>query len=203
MLLGGMNEEMNSSSLVENVLLPGPLDVNPEFCLKLRHKKSDCRLCIENCPSGAISIGESVHIEDSLCVGCGICVNLCPTGTFELSNTSYEKLLHQVREGSDVKFSCSLLSKGQSFLQIPCIGYLNEAVMVAAVTFGAQSVTLNIGQCKKCDYIQGFRIGAKSLRRANQILSIFGISERVSATTGKIYFEYRANRSDLNSKKKL
>ena len=27
--------------------------------------------------------------------------------------------------------------------------------------------------------------------------------KRVSATTGKIYFEYRANRSDLNSKKKL
>jgi ferredoxin len=69
------------------------LDISPAYCLKLRHKDSSCRLCLESCPTSAISIDQSLTVDSSLCNGCGICVNVCPTGVFQLPDTPYRRLL--------------------------------------------------------------------------------------------------------------
>ena len=54
----------NDSHLIAGVI--------PERC-------TDCRLCKDVCPTGAISFIESVaHIEVADCRGCGRCVEACP-----------------------------------------------------------------------------------------------------------------------------
>ena len=38
-----------------------------------------CKLCEKNCPSGAITVTDSVaHIDYEKCTGCGICEQKCP-----------------------------------------------------------------------------------------------------------------------------
>lgn len=45
---------------------------------------SNCRLCIETCPTAAISTaGQSVAVDRGACIGCNQCVEMCPTGTLE------------------------------------------------------------------------------------------------------------------------
>ncbi len=194
---------MSGLSLFEKMLSRVHLEVNPELCLRLRHKKSRCRLCLENCPPGAISFDGSLQIDNSLCSGCGICVNLCPTGAFELKGLSYESLLTQVREESLVEFTCSLSSPNENSSSVPCLGYLNEAVFIGAIVSGSQAVRLNITQCKKCRFALGLRVAAKSMKRANQILALFGLPRMVSASAKELSNSHNLTERQLYSRREL
>ena len=56
---------------------------NTELC-------KGCRLCVNNCPKGAIKPLETVNrmgyeiieIDEELCVGCGFCYKVCPDYVF-------------------------------------------------------------------------------------------------------------------------
>lgn len=49
-----------------------------------------CRLCVANCPKGAIvpltdvnkKGYEIISVDESLCIGCGICYKVCPDYVF-------------------------------------------------------------------------------------------------------------------------
>ncbi len=169
--------------MFEKILRPSSLEVNHVQCLKLRHKRSSCQICLDNCPSNAISFDESLKIDNSLCHGCGICVKLCPTNVFELKELSYELLLASVRGKKVVEFTCSLSQQVSDGSNIPCLGYLHESILLGAIGYGTQAVKLNITHCKKCDYALGLQVAARSLRRANRILAIFGIPRKISMMT--------------------
>lgn len=171
-------------SMFEEMFLRNNLDVHPGQCLRLRHKESSCRLCLENCPADGISFDASIEIDNSLCHGCGVCVNVCPTDVFQLRELPYKSLLAKVR-GETVEFACSLLPQAEGRVRIPCLGYLNEAVLVAIIAAGTQGVKLNVTQCRKCDFSLGLRVAIKSMKRANRILALFGIPGRVLAVANK------------------
>ncbi len=176
---------MSRQNPFEKILSPVYLTVNSGQCLRLRHKKSRCRLCLENCPSGAVTCERSLEIDYSRCSGCGICVNLCPTGVFELKDLPYESLLVPVRESSQVKFTCSSLPQENDGIRVPCLGYLDATVLTGAIADGSQAVQLNITGCKECRRALGLRAAVKSLRQANRILALFGIPRKISASAGE------------------
>lgn len=158
------------------------LRVSPELCLKLRHRKSNCRLCLDICPCGAIRTGDSVQVASSLCRGCGICVNVCPTGVFGLGYLSYESLLDRVKGQADTTlFTCSRFPQ-EDWVEVPCLGHLNEALLIGAAISGRSSVRLNldVSRCKQCQFAVGLQVIIRSLRRANQILAVFGVPRRIS-----------------------
>jgi ferredoxin len=44
-----------------------------------------CGLCAEQCPFGAMSMGDvQVEVDRVLCMGCGVCVSTCPEGALSL-----------------------------------------------------------------------------------------------------------------------
>lgn len=190
-------------SIFEKMSQRAYLEVYPAQCLRLRHKKSSCRLCLENCPTGAISFDESLEVDNSLCPGCGICVNVCPTDVFGLRDLPHELLLARVRGERVVEFPCSSLPPGESGLRVPCLGYLDEAVLVGAIAGGAQTIKLNISQCKKCNTALGLRVALRSLRRANRILALFGIPKKISATAKKPSGGYSPVESELSSRREF
>ena len=47
--------------------------VNREMC-------TGCGICVDECPSGAISTDEGLaRIDDSTCIRCGVCHEVCPS----------------------------------------------------------------------------------------------------------------------------
>ncbi len=179
------------------------LEINPGLCLRLRHKKSGCRLCLDNCPTGAISFDQSLVIDSALCNGCSICANVCPTEVFLLSGLSYESLLADVRGASVIEFTCSQWQQGQDSLKVPCLGYLSESVLVGCIGCGAQAVTLNITPCKECNHALGLRVAANSLKQANRILALSGITKRISAATKEPNGGYGPAESGFSSRREF
>ncbi len=43
-----------------------------------------CGACIERCPFGALTLGDTIHVDALRCVGCGVCIPICPVGALRL-----------------------------------------------------------------------------------------------------------------------
>lgn len=179
------------------------LDISPAYCLKLRHKDSSCRLCLDSCPTNAISIDQSLTVDSSLCNGCGICVNVCPTSVFQLPDTPYQRLLGKLKAGSTADFACSRAHSAKGVSIVPCLGYLDEAALVGAVGSGAKAVSLNFAECKRCEQKSGLRAAAKSLKKANRVLALFDTPKRISAIATETHGEYSQEQNPLSSRREF
>jgi len=179
------------------------LDISPAYCLKLRHKESSCRLCLESCPTNAISISQSLTVDSSLCNDCGICVSVCPTGVFQLTDTPYRRLLDKLKAGSAAEFACSRAHPANDISTLPCLGYLDEAVLVAAIGSGAKAVSLNFAACRRCEQKSGLRAAARSLKKANRILALFDTSKKISAIATQADGEHSQQQSPLSSRREF
>lgn len=64
----------------------GKLEMHEAFELEVDEEECNaCATCVENCPSGAISLQEeSASIDLDECLGCGECVAVCPEGAIEI-----------------------------------------------------------------------------------------------------------------------
>lgn len=57
-----------------SVEIPGSFVVDPKICI-------GCRLCITQCPVGAIELVDGAAVIDpEKCIACGLCVASCPVG---------------------------------------------------------------------------------------------------------------------------
>jgi len=52
--------------------------IDTEACVK-------CGTCVEECPSGAISLDQRPAVNLEECVDCGTCVDVCPSGAIVVS----------------------------------------------------------------------------------------------------------------------
>ena len=46
---------------------------------------TECELCLDRCPVGAIAVAETVGVDRGKCLGCGVCATVCPTDAIRLS----------------------------------------------------------------------------------------------------------------------
>ncbi|MCS4541099.1 MAG: 4Fe-4S binding protein [Euryarchaeota archaeon] len=164
--------------IVGKILSQPLVNFQPNLCLKFRYKNSKCKLCIENCPLKAITLNDPLKVN-SICNGCGICTNLCPTGAFELRKLSFERLLQKMRNRKMAVFACSLSPNSRGNIEVPCLGFLNETVLVGAALSGVENIWLNASQCKGCEFKLGLNVALKSVKNANEILDIFGKEKKI------------------------
>jgi ferredoxin len=83
------------------------------------------------------------------------------------------------------------------------LGYLDEAVLIATIGRGAQAVSLNFAACRRCENKSGLRVAAKSLKKANRVLALLGIPERISATANESSASHSAQESELSSRREF
>ncbi len=181
---------------------PEHVAYDPQVCAGGAATLQACGHCITSCPYDAIARDSTnplrIRVDHLACEGCGACVSTCPTSALRFTEPSPKQIYAQlagllaepVEDGGAppvILFHCE--EQGRRLLQeagaaglhypasvlpveVPCLRYVSEAIMLEAVRMGAAGVGL-LG-CEACP--NGERellLGKMELSR--QILDSFGL----------------------------
>lgn len=135
------------------------LRIAPQWCLRVRHRKSTCNRCINACPHNAISISAgTITVDGEKCTSCGSCTSACPTQALETSSPTYSQLAARIEEVAAISerlaFCCTQAGASSEsdhrFIDVPCLAYLDTALYTHAAINGITAIALLDGDCNEC-----------------------------------------------------
>ncbi len=166
-----------------------PVFVVRERCSAVRHRQAKCRLCVEACPEGAITVGgNKVEIDFSLCVACGACTSVCPTEALvSLAPTDDDlacAVASAVGQAGMAVIACARKASHREadpakFAEVPCLARLDESLLVRLAAHGVSDIVAVDGTCKTCKYRATRPVIEETIDQANEILSVQGSAVRV------------------------
>ena len=132
---------------------------NHSICQFSSRSRSGCELCIEICPSNAISGGETIAIDSLKCIECGKCAGICPTGALCYSRLEDHAFVEFFRTfelkkdmvvvvGSSSALHETWWSQGNHefknylFLEFPNINAFSDFHILFLLSHGASNVVL-------------------------------------------------------------
>ena len=139
--------------------------VAPPLCVVTRYRASTCRLCLDVCPTEAITTTPWLRVDSQRCTSCGACAARCKTGALSFVSRArrIRERLHEAREASSVRavFLCGTASvpdeAGEALdddesavIVVPCLGALSVGDLVAPAAAGYSSLFLIDGGCLDC-----------------------------------------------------
>jgi len=158
-------------------ILPAPTAVQPTApafahrCKRLRHRQNECRVCLDVCPEGAITLDPGPAVSDR-CTRCGLCQTACPTEVFQDEVHSDQYLLDRIRSargedggeaGKPLYMYCrEALPPSRDAVAVPCLGSVTGAFLLGAVRLGANPLMLVRGNCGSCRLRAGEALFAKA-----------------------------------------
>jgi ferredoxin len=142
-------------------------------CKQLRHRQSECRICVEICPEGAITLDPGPAVSER-CTRCGLCQTACPTEVFQGEVHTDQRLLDRIgsmsrperRVGATPEISVHCREAEapcRDSVVVPCLGALTGNFLLGAAASGANPVTLVHGDCHRCRLRSGEQLFAKAM----------------------------------------
>lgn len=132
----------------------------PRRCLRNRLRGNRCDLCLQSCPSGALSYLENtLRLDAEKCSGCLRCTALCPSDAL---TPHADQQLHDVRRRSDKELLLISCERQRLFREeeivVPCLGVFSHELLLYLVTFSAdRTIHFNISGCTSCANHQACR----------------------------------------------
>lgn len=130
------------------------VEVESRLCLRNRLNSCRCRLCIEECPTGALTYaGNSIQLDQKKCTGCMLCTSSCPNDALTPGYDLGSELISLERSRTDiVTFSCPRhknFSEGESV--VPCLGVFSyESLLFLGSSPNKKTVYFNAVSCSSC-----------------------------------------------------
>ncbi|HEY5601840.1 MAG TPA: 4Fe-4S binding protein [Gammaproteobacteria bacterium] len=134
-----------------------------QLCKRVRFRQSECRECVDICPTEAISLTYGPVIGDN-CINCGLCQIACPTETFEGEfNTDvmlkeYLQSEHAITDGNLYVHCSEAQPHTKTSFGIRCAGNITENGMLAATKYNVKQLRLSTGDCKQCRLYKGMQL---------------------------------------------
>jgi ferredoxin len=98
-----------------------------------------------------------MRVDQSACIGCGLCLSACPTGVFSVVGLDVKSLIDDIMARIDdgaVTLRCANSSPPESApnsaLELPCIGMLDDDLVLALAAGGVRTLILRVGDCEEC-----------------------------------------------------
>jgi ferredoxin len=88
----------DAADLIGTFEKPRYLRVDPALCAHSRNGRVGCDLCLDVCPTGAVTpAGDHTRVDAYVCSGHGACASVCPTGAIVFDVPRAEGLLERLR----------------------------------------------------------------------------------------------------------
>jgi formate hydrogenlyase subunit 6/NADH:ubiquinone oxidoreductase subunit I len=127
-----------------------------------------CTICVDYCPTEAITNVDGISISTKKCVECGICSAQCPNDVFQVQSISdfhfYQQIFHTLEKDELISIECNGL-KGQfettkekitnaNAFYVPCFGCISEIPLLLVLSMGYSN--FRIEECKdECNNYRG------------------------------------------------
>ena len=164
-----------------------PTTIEPALCIRCKTPKSDCALCSDRCPVGAITLSGAGPEIGPDCLDCGVCYAVCPTGAFDRKRGGDEEIIAGLGErlaGKEIcRISC-LRGDAEADLLVFCLGRLTERLLLQPLHLNPLA-RLEIIQplCEDCQMGGSIALFADLLTRVGHFYDLLGAGrERISIT---------------------
>ena len=137
-----------------------PISVQASLCLNAKDKSSACSLCVESCPTEAITLEQGVQLQSDACIRCGLCLHRCPTGVFEGDGGAHKLLrcVSQIVDHESVEIACkhhSAPASGSHKVDAVvttngCLTMLSLAAYLGLYGLGVKQVVVRLDACADC-----------------------------------------------------
>ncbi len=162
------------------------IDIDQSRCVRVRHRRAVCRKCADACVSGCIGYDDNeLVITPEKCIGCGTCASVCPTDALRPRKPS-DAELHarcmaslEANDGrvviacQDMLNAADGLFDPERLASVPCLGRIDDTLIVRLVAAGARRITFVEGACEQCQNIRGREVFDDSLASAELVLEVW------------------------------
>ncbi len=179
--------QLESAANIVLAISSKDFDVRAQQCVKIRNRNATCNACIDACPTHAIKCNDNIlDIDWSRCTGCGACIAACPVEVFRSTQQNSSQLVEaalNVSEASEgvVTIMCQVLyARAQELvdpdkiLVVPCLGRIDESILVRIAQGGASSIVLAHGECSSCDSNTSGAQAQTVVHNTKELLSAWG-----------------------------
>ncbi|MDR3437927.1 4Fe-4S binding protein [Telmatospirillum sp.] len=181
-----MSDLIDTRNISCDIVKRHGLDIEFSRCVYAHHRNASCRRCEQTCPVGAVTVAQSVRVDFDKCTGCGLCATQCPTGALEANSPTLAELCALTEERAHragaVTFRCSRYAKKgrhQDVIEVPCVGRVDEAVLLSAAAAGAETICLQDGGCEQCVQSAGRELAAGAAVDVTLLLDGLGSQRRL------------------------
>ena len=163
--------------LIQKIIKENNLVIDKKRCLHYRDNNKKCTLCIESCPTGAISSLENmIEVDEDNCNECGICKAKCPSQCISLNNIADKSLLKSIEHNEEVILGCND-GEGNGNVIIPCLnGLPTELLTIILIHFRDKRINFNISKCSQCSLSCRSDIFLHNLNKAEKFISSIDIN---------------------------
>ena len=165
--------------------------VSPDRCVTVRNRNASCRKCLEACPvEGALELGmNKLEFNSAFCVECGACTTVCPTEALAPTKPIDGDLAKGIASamehaGGHAVFACARVSSHgegnpEKYAEVPCLGRIEECLLLNVAADGAAAIILVDGNCRTCKYRYTSAGTQDTVDSANSLLESWGAAVRV------------------------
>jgi ferredoxin len=123
----------------------GSVHLENSACIRSRFTKSRCEYCFDVCPVGAITLKDSVKIDQNSCIKCGLCYAVCPFSAISIKKDN-SLLLKKTHDKETVDIGCIF---ADSEIKVACISRISEDLLAHWFAEG-KNISIKKANCKKC-----------------------------------------------------
>lgn len=133
-------------------------------CVAVRNRNSRCQRCVEVCRWKAIvAKNNEIKVDMAECVSCGACVAVCPMEAIHSIDPLSEDLANAVAAAVNAAgngmavIACARKASHEEgdpdlFATVPCLGRVEELLLVELAARGVDDIVLVDGDCSTCKY---------------------------------------------------